>query len=156
MKYTEAPWLWRLNLKSKHVELCGGRHRGNRYQFTVMDFVRWGMRGAAPRLNSEARSNFNTMERIEKFAKVVAGREHHADWFQTVDHPDMRLIQSSPELIGVCERLDEFQRAYDKNTCQEGCMPGNDLYSGKLMEIVQEARRLIAFVEGDTNGHEQA
>jgi hypothetical protein len=101
-KATPGPWRWELNLKSKRIQLCGGKPQ---YDLTVMDFVRWGMDGAAPRFNTERRENLKLMERIEKFAVIVPGREHHADWFQAVDHPDARLIASAPDMLTVLKKF---------------------------------------------------
>lgn len=47
-------------------------------------------------------SRMNIIHRVERWAKVVPGREHHADWFQSVDHPDMHLIAAAPDLLAAC------------------------------------------------------
>lgn len=94
-EFTPGPWRWELNAKSKQVELCGGK---NPYDLIVMDFVRWGMGGAAPRLR-EDRDELNIMHRCERWAEPVVGREHHASWFQAVNHPDMNLIAAAPDLL---------------------------------------------------------
>jgi hypothetical protein len=130
---TEGPWRWELNLKSKRLELCGGVPR---FDLTVMDFVRWGMGGAAPRVRRMSAPRLNIMERIELFAKVVLGREHHANWFQSVDHPDMRLMEKSRDLYNVCHKL--VDRYYES-----GMNPG------RLHEIVVEAQAAIAYVQGE-------
>jgi hypothetical protein len=95
-EFTPAPWRWEVNLKSRTIRLCGGVPR---YDLTVMDFVRWGMGGAAPRLRGLSGPRLNIMYRIEHFARVVLGREHHSDWFRFIDHPDARLMEASPELL---------------------------------------------------------
>lgn len=100
-KHTPGPWRWEINLKSKKIQLCGGVPR---HDLTVMDFARWGIQGAAPRLREDV-DRMNIMHRCDRWAKVVPGREHHADWFQTVDHPDMRLIAAAPDLLAACEAL---------------------------------------------------
>src|SRR5690349_20080023 len=94
-KYTPAPWRWEINLAHKTLNLCGGKPT---YDKTVMDFTRWGMGGAAPRFNSCEGEGFNFMERAEVFASTVEGREHHKSWFQTLSHPDAKLIAAAPEL----------------------------------------------------------
>lgn len=103
-KFTPGPWRWGINLKSKQVQLCGGVPR---FDLIVMDFVRWGMDGAAPRFNTEIRPYHNLMERVEKFAAIQPGREHHADWFQRVNHPDAMLIEAAPDLLAACQLWDQ-------------------------------------------------
>lgn len=92
-KHSEGPWRWELNEKSRRVELCGGKPR---YDLIVMDFVRYGFSGAAPRFNVELRTHLNVMKRGEEFGEVVPGREHHADWFKRLKHPDAQLIEAAP------------------------------------------------------------
>jgi hypothetical protein len=54
-----------------------------RFDLTVMDFVRWG----------------------------IPGRDHHADWFQTIDHPDAHLIAAAPTMLEALELVDQnFKR----------------------------------------------
>jgi hypothetical protein len=100
-RFTPGPWRWELNQKSKRLQLCGGRPR---YDLTVLDFVRWGMSGAAPRLRTGG-DNLNIMVRADQFPKIVKGREHHADWFQTIDHPDALLIEAAPDLYDALQGL---------------------------------------------------
>ena len=88
MGYTPGPWQWELNERGKQVRLC------SRSNMTVMDFVRWGMGGAMPRfLSSE-----HLMRKATEYGVIVPGREHHAEWFKTLDHPDARLIAAAPQL----------------------------------------------------------
>lgn len=102
--FTPGPWRWEVNLKSKQIILAGGSPR---YDLDVMDFVRWGMGGARPRLLKRwDRDGLMLMENADTFATVVAGREHHASWFQTLAHPDARLIAAAP---GMYALLDESQ-----------------------------------------------
>lgn len=48
------------------------------------------------------------MKNAYDFANPVAGREHHAKWFQDIDHPDARLIAAAPDLLAACEAVLEI------------------------------------------------
>lgn len=93
--HTPGPWRWELSEKSREARLCGAAG----YDLTVVDFVRWGMGGAAPRFRTADGMALNIMHRADEFAVVVPGREHHAEWFKGVEHPDARLIAAAPELL---------------------------------------------------------
>ena len=84
--WTGGPWDWRVNLATRSVEL----HAGREY---VMDFVRWGMQNAAPRFRRDG-----LMVRTIDLLAIVPGHAHHAGWWQTIDHPDARLIAAAPAL----------------------------------------------------------
>lgn len=103
--HTAGPWKWELNEKHRSAQLMG-RNEELRldYDLTVMDFVRYGMGGAAPRFRTD-RAGMNIMKRVEEWGAVVPGREHHADWYKAIDHPDARLIAASPDLLYHSERL---------------------------------------------------
>ena len=83
-------------MQGKSVSLVGGVPQ---FDLTVMDFERWGMHSAAPRLRQVLHDGMNIMDRCEIYAKPVPGREHHKAWFQDIDHPDMRLMAAAPELL---------------------------------------------------------
>lgn len=95
-KHTPGPWRWELNEKSKIVQLQGGIPK---FDCTVMDFVRYGMGGAAPRFVTKFRPHLNILKRCEEYGVIVPGREHHADWHKTIVHPDARLIAAAPDLL---------------------------------------------------------
>jgi hypothetical protein len=77
-----------------------------RYDLIVIDFVRWGMSNAAPRFNTERPgSGLNIMERADRFGLIVPGREHHAEWFKAIDHPDARLIEAAPDYAAGVEKM---------------------------------------------------
>jgi hypothetical protein len=103
--FTPGPWRFELNEKSKSVQLCGGNPKSGfgRYDLTVMDFVRWGMSGAAPRFAGP--SDHRLLTRVEAFGQIVPGREHHAAWFKRVDNPDARLIEAAPDLYDALSAL---------------------------------------------------
>lgn len=91
LKHTPGPWEWVVNKTYKQVTLVG--HRDGSREL-VMDFVRWGMNGAKPRLNCDG-----LMRAADGFCGVVEGREHHSSWFQAINHPDARLIAAAPGLL---------------------------------------------------------
>lgn len=93
MKHTPGPWRWEVNHKYKQVSLCGERN----FDLKVMDFRRWGMQGGQPRF----RDDKHLLWGVNEFSAAVPGREHHAEWFQTLDHPDARLIAAAPDLLGA-------------------------------------------------------
>ena len=61
---------------------------------------------------------------------------------------NMHLIAAAPDLLAIAEKLDALQRQFEFYSMGNK-MPGNDLYSGLLMEIVNEARAAIAAAKGE-------
>jgi len=90
-------WFWRINKRAKRVSLED--NRGN----IVVDFIRYGMGSAKPRFNDNG-----LMRDADNYAKVVPGREHHSDWFQTIDNEVANAIAVAPE--HVAELIDEVER----------------------------------------------
>lgn len=97
-EYTPGPWRWELNLQSWQLQLCGGRPT---FDKTVLGFKRYGMQGAI----ATFRTDIDLMVSANVFAKIVPGREHHADWFQAIDHPDAHLIAAAPDLFVALQKL---------------------------------------------------
>jgi hypothetical protein len=93
---TPGEWFWEVNLKSKRVALTSTGLPASMHEI-VMDFVRWGMGGACPRLRKPHanRPDFVIMHRADEFAAVIPGREHHASWAQTLEQPDARHIAAA-------------------------------------------------------------
>lgn len=87
--HTKGEWYWKLNESSKQVDLVGKQF------WIVMDFVRYGMRSAAPRFIGKD----GLLYRAEHWGVKVLGREHHAEWYKALDHPDAKLIEKAPELL---------------------------------------------------------
>lgn len=96
---TAGPWNWDINPKYRQVELETAK------SLTVMDFVRWGMGGAAPRF----RDKENLLHRCDEIMEPIPGREHHAHWAQRINHPDAIAIAAAPtdvrSLIAEVRRL---------------------------------------------------
>lgn len=102
-KGTPGPWRWEVNQSLKQIQLLGGIPK---FDLIVMDFVRYGMSGAAPRFNNSVQpTNLNLMVRAEEFAYPVEGREHHSSWFKNIEHPDAKLIASAPDLLKLAIAL---------------------------------------------------
>lgn len=97
--HTPGQWRWEINLKHKTVNLCGGERP--KFDLTIMGFRRWGMAGAAPAFINPRK----IMQRADEFTAIVPGREHHADWFQAIDHPDANLIAAAPDLLAALDEL---------------------------------------------------
>jgi hypothetical protein len=96
--HTPGPWRWEVNLKSRVISLRGGSRP--LYDWTVMDFVRWGMGNAQPRFLVDG-----LLCKAEEFAHVDPQREHHKAWFQLLSHPDANLIAAAPDLLEALKLL---------------------------------------------------
>lgn len=105
-KYTPGPWKWIVNPHSKRV--CLQSFGGKRDE--VLTFKRWGTQGAQPWFVRDG-----LFRDIMEFFKIVRGREHHADWYGTIEHPDAQLIETAPELLEICK---EMLSALDGSTAQ--------------------------------------
>lgn len=90
MNYTRGPWRWRINRRSKSVELVAYDGMGT----FVMGFSRYGMRGAQPMFNSGM-----FMVKAHDIAVDIPGQEHNNEWNQTIKNPDAKLIASAPQLL---------------------------------------------------------
>ena len=128
--HTPGPWRWEVNRACKRVQLCGGPpKRGfGRYDLTVMDFRRWGMNSAAPVFWYWDYDKWvGAPQRADDLAVAAEGREHHADWFALIDHPDARLIAAATELLEALERLaDHVAELNDRANMCNPDLPDDD------------------------------
>ena len=136
---TPGPWRWEINRKNKSVEICGGHPKQGfgRYDLTVMSFARWGMNSAAPRFWNWSNGNWSTPpKRADELAVAVPGREHHANWFADIDHPDAQIIVAAvsalPALLAAAEKLARYEAAMGSDEAREAvadvffCNRGNE------------------------------
>lgn len=103
LKHTPGPWRWEFNGKHKNVQLVGGRPM---YDLTVMDFTRWGMGGAVPRVRDLAHDGMNILHRVCDRPDWIApfpNRDHHADWCANITHADMVLMAAAPDLLAALQ-----------------------------------------------------
>lgn len=134
---TPGPWRWEINLHSKDVKLCGSPPRYPAYDHTVMDFVRWGMRSAAPRF----RTNDCLMRRCDETTYAVAGREHHKYWFQGVNAPDAAFMEALDPT--TCRKLIRAARILDSLTKFTYC-PDDESTRTELNRLLQEGREVLS------------
>lgn len=111
VSHTPGPWRWEVNLKSHVISLRGGSRP--LYDWTVMDFVRWGMGNAQPRFIVDG-----LLCKAEEFRRVAPEREHHKEWFQLLSHPDANLIAAAPDMLDALKLVrrlwakdDDFQES---------------------------------------------
>ncbi len=87
---TDGPWRWEGYLSSRQTHVMGRGAPGTGGR-VVMDWVRWGMQGAAVRF----RDAQNLMSSLEKWAITKGVR----DRLVGVDHPDARFVVESRTIV---------------------------------------------------------
>ncbi len=139
-KYTPGPWKWFGNAGSNHVYLATV-HSGRRY---VMDFTRWGMRGAQPRFQPERGGMVDAKDLLQfevgdrDIVGMEAARKDGSVYrydVRGINCADARLIAAAPELFEACR-------------CALGQLTGNmdgDMDIGNPVELLRAA---IAKAEG--------
>jgi hypothetical protein len=111
---TPGPWRWEISFASKRVELSGDGG-----DLTVMDFVRWGMSGAAARFwRWGGKPRTGQPQRADEVAIPEPGREHHASWHRIIDDPNARLIAMAPDLATAYLALTAERDALAKKLAQ--------------------------------------
>lgn len=132
--HTPGPWRWEIDRAHKHVALVGGRPT---YDKTVMSFERWGVRSAVPVFNSACTDSlgWNTLYRVSSrldWIEPIPGREHHAHWCASINHPDAKLIERAPEMdaalrdclaLAVRHRREEWAQHVMRFCAQGGVVP---------------------------------
>lgn len=99
-KFTKGPWTWEINEKQKEIELCAG----NRIE--VLRFQRWGMQSAMPTFINHKDDTFLIQGvKATSLSEPIKGREHHAHWCKTINHPDAHLIAAAPKLYEMLKNV---------------------------------------------------
>lgn len=104
--HTKGPWRWELNLKHRGLSLVGGEVK---YDLTIIQPTRWGMGSATLLIRDTSIAGMNELFKLHErsdWIKAFPNREHHKDWCADVDHPDMRLIASAPDLLEALEAIE--------------------------------------------------
>lgn len=116
--HTPGPWAWFGNAGSNSVYLAT-QHSGRRF---VMDFVRWGFKGAQPRFQPDRRGAMVEAKSLLQFEvgdKSIVGIEaaskdssvYRLD-IRGIDCADARLIAAAPELLGELKRMVQHFEAW--------------------------------------------
>lgn len=110
-KHTPGPWQWYGNANSNHIYLATV-HGGRRY---VMDFTRWGMRGAQPRFQPRERGGMVDAKDLLQFevgdydvVGVDQARKNTSVYrldVEGIDCADARLIAAAPDLLAAAKAV---------------------------------------------------
>lgn len=136
-QHTPGPWRWEVRPKDKVVELVGGgKHR---YDLTVLKPTRWGMNGATVLLQETDESapsiTYKLMSERPEWCQPLPGRKHHAHWIQTVNHPDLLLIQAAPDMLQALRRSSLVLAA----VCERHTEIGADEVYKEVSRAIEEA-----------------
>ena len=133
-KHTPGPWRWELNMQHKSLHLVGGQQQ---YDLTILEPARWGMGSATLMIRDTAHDGMNIMYKLHDRPDWITpfhGRAHHARWCADIAHPDMRLIEASPDLLNALQGLLDAVR---RSTC-DGSGPAQDAAVRALRKATRE------------------
>lgn len=142
-RFTPGPWRWEINRKHRAVQLCGGDPKSGfgAYDHTVMSFERWGMQGAQPRFLDPT---CNLLEPADDYAVAITGREHHAHWLMTINHPNANLIAAAPNLFAAVQALLSEKLSDPKEHPPAHRQPGRSLHAARPAAPLQRLPRRVA------------
>lgn len=104
-QHTPGPWRWEFNEEHKNLALVGGKPQ---FDLTIIQPTRWGMSSATLFVRDTAHDGMNLLHKVHErrdWIQPFPGRAHHVRWCAAVTHPDMRLIESAPELLAALHTL---------------------------------------------------
>ena len=141
-KHTPGPWKWFGNASSNSVYLAT-THSGRRF---VMDFTRWGMRGAQPRFQPERGGMIDAKDLLQfevgdqSIVGVEAAKKDTSVYrmdVRGINSADARLIAAAPDMLAALQKT----LNYLENT--EGEL-------GMTLDSADAARAAIAAATGAT------
>lgn len=148
VKHTPGPWKWFGNASSNHVYLAT-THSGRRY---VMDFVRWGMRGAKPRFQPDRGGMIDAKDLLQfevgdrDIVGIDAAKKDSSVYrydVRGINCADARLIATSPEMFDVLTQCEDyFDNRADADMDQNGYLPNEE------MRMLAAIREVLAKAEG--------
>ncbi len=114
---TPGPWSWQGNVENWTIRLATYNRRPGHGESTVMDFVRWGMKGAVPRFQNEHsfmdKAGDDPMPVYEVCPNATSRDEacvYRGDFFE-LRHPDAVFIASArqdiDDLLAYVEELEQ-------------------------------------------------
>lgn len=113
VKHTPGPWAWFGNAGSNSVYLAT-THSGRRF---VMDFTRWGFRGAQPRFQAERGVMIDAKDllQFEVGDQTIVGIEaakkdgsvYRLD-VRGINSADARLIAAAPDMLEALRLVDAY------------------------------------------------
>jgi hypothetical protein len=115
-KHTPGPWQWFGNANSNACPsvYLATVHGGRRY---IMDFVRWGMRGAQPRFQPERGGMINAKDLLQfevgdqSIVGIDAARKDTSVYrydVRGINSADARLIAAAPDLLACALAQEEL------------------------------------------------
>lgn len=137
-----GPWIWNANPCSKTISLESVAP--SRWNETVLACMRWGMSGAIFVFNNQ----HGLLEKASAYFKNFPKRDHHANWAQTVEHPDADFIaharQDVPALLDALDGERRRNEALKWAICYHW---GREDFGAKLLEKHREGAESEGFHE---------
>ncbi len=144
---TGRPWAWRGNVDNWNIWLGGfydhvDKETGGRRRWgtTVLDFARWGMRGARPRFNVDNLMHNGDEFAVYEVARTATSRKdprvYRGD-IVDLRHPDARLIPAAVNALPAL--LDDLDAAEHARTAARAAAARWGAYAGRLRARAEAA-----------------